>query len=106
MKRRGFLRLLCRTSAAGAVATAAPKVPAEVLRQLEDSALLEPAPTGFGLATIKAEGAPVLYDANWSKALWPGVKEFYEDTYDGLVIDEETGEVLELPTHFPAMFKE
>jgi hypothetical protein len=106
MKRRGFLRLLGRASAAGAVATAAPKVPAEVLRQLEDSALLESAPTGFGLAPIKAEGTTVLYDANFAKSLYPGVKEWYEDYYDGLIVDEETGEVLELPEHFPAMFKE
>lgn len=43
------------------------------------------ASVGFGLAPIKAEGAVIAYDsaagANFAKALWPGVRAWWETAY-------------------------
>lgn len=80
MKRRGFLQLFGKAAAAVAalpvVGTAVAK-PERVVTMGNSMGKTE----GFGLAQVKREGSSVAYDANFQKALWPGIKKRFGDEY-------------------------
>ena len=81
MKRRGFLQALAGLVAGPAVPTlpqakALPAKPPVTRVNCLDAEI-----SSFGLAAVKEEGKAVAYDANFSRALWTGIKRFYDNVY-------------------------
>jgi hypothetical protein len=79
MKRRGFLRLLGRGTGVAAAAVVAPAAAAKAL--MATNATGFGSGSGFGLAAVKREGATVIYDSQFAKALYPGVKKWWSEAY-------------------------
>jgi hypothetical protein len=72
------MRLLGRGAGVGAAAAIIPG------SALWGKALVTTTPTavtGFGLAAVKREGATVIYDSQFAKALYPGVKKWWSEAY-------------------------
>ena len=84
MKRRTFLQILgIGSAAAAAPAITKGKVTPRIVHGVWEHG--EFTPSGFGLAQVKAEGTKVAIDTgNFSGAIWPGLREWYNKQYDEL----------------------
>lgn len=75
MKRRNFLQGVLGVGAASVTGAALPKI-------LPPPKPTIPTGSGFGLAQVKSEGASIVHDAQFSKALWPGIHKWYKKSYN------------------------